>query len=121
MELFNLLCGHSRIYGRTDLSQEIELNFLHPHSFYYKIAIIVLVGIGCAAFFIHLPPIPQPLSYHQFADQRTLLGIPNFWNVILSFPLIMVSSWALYFLASAASDEHFIHPKEKIFYVVFFI
>ena len=27
-------------------------------------------------------PIPQPLDYHHFVDGRTLLGVPNFWNVV---------------------------------------
>jgi hypothetical protein len=35
-----------------------------------------------------LPPISQDQSYHQFADQRTILGIPNFWNVVSNFPLL---------------------------------
>ena len=28
-----------------------------------------------------LPPLLQNQDYHQFADQRELFGIPNFWNV----------------------------------------
>jgi len=31
-------------------------------------------------------PIAQPESYHAFADQRRILGIPNFWNVISNLP-----------------------------------
>jgi hypothetical protein len=31
--------------------------------------------------FFLLPPIVQNQNYHDFADQRTLFGIPNFWNV----------------------------------------
>jgi hypothetical protein len=27
-----------------------------------------------------LPPISQDQNYHDFADQRTILGIPHFWN-----------------------------------------
>lgn len=34
-------------------------------------AVLLLVG-----------PIPQPPAYHDFADQRLLLGIPHFWNVV---------------------------------------
>jgi hypothetical protein len=37
-----------------------------------------------------LPEIPQDLSYHQFADHRTLWKIPNFWNVISNLPFILV-------------------------------
>src|SRR5690349_14162088 len=29
-----------------------------------------------------VPPIPQDPSYHSFADQRTILGIRNFWNLV---------------------------------------
>jgi ceramidase len=37
-----------------------------------------------------LPPIPQDQSYHQFADQRTILGVPNFWNVVSNASFIAV-------------------------------
>jgi hypothetical protein len=40
-----------------------------------------------------LPPFLQNQSYHQFADQRTLFGIPNFWNVASNLPFIAVG-WA---------------------------
>jgi hypothetical protein len=42
-----------------------------------------------------LPPIAQDLSYHQFADQRTLLGMPNFWNVVSNVPFIAVGAVGL--------------------------
>jgi len=34
--------------------------------------------------------VPQDLSYHQFADQRTVFGVPNFWNVASSLPFLLV-------------------------------
>lgn len=42
-----------------------------------------------------LPPITQDQGYHQFADQRTLLGIPNFWNVVSNVPFIAVGAAGL--------------------------
>jgi hypothetical protein len=42
-----------------------------------------------------LPPISQDQSYHQFADQRTILGIPNFWNVVSNFLFIAVGAAGL--------------------------
>jgi len=30
----------------------------------------------------HLPVIAQDPAYHQMADQRTILGIPNFANAM---------------------------------------
>jgi hypothetical protein len=42
-----------------------------------------------------LPPIAQDQSYHQFADQRTIFGIPNFWNVVSNFPFLVVGGVGL--------------------------
>jgi Ceramidase len=42
-----------------------------------------------------LPPLLQDQSYHQFADQRELFGIPNFWNVISNLPFIAVGAIGL--------------------------
>jgi len=39
---------------------------------------------------ILLKPVPQDRRYHDFADRRTLLGIPNFWNVISNAAFLIV-------------------------------
>ena len=46
-----------------------------------------------------VPPIPQPQAYHGFADQRTLLGMPNFWNVVSNLPFILVGALGLRYVA----------------------
>ena len=43
-----------------------------------------------------LPPIPQDQSYHQFADQRAIFGIPNFWNVVSNLPFLAVGAAGLW-------------------------
>jgi hypothetical protein len=52
-------------------------------------AIIALMTVTLAALLL-LPPIPQDQHYHRFADQRMLLGIPHFWNVVSNLPFIAV-------------------------------
>jgi len=47
-------------------------------------AALSLVGL------VLLPPISQDQNYHDFADQRTILGIPYFWNVVSNLPFIAV-------------------------------
>src|SRR5262245_51870428 len=54
-----------------------------------------LAAVSIAALFLLVPPIPQPQSYHSFADQRTLLGIPNFWNVVSNLPFVLVGALGL--------------------------
>ncbi len=42
-----------------------------------------------------LPPLLQNQDYHQFADQRELFGIPNFWNVVSNLPFIVIGALGL--------------------------
>jgi Ceramidase len=65
---------------------------------YRRGAIIALLGLMAATLgaLLLLPPIPQDQAYHQFADQRTLFGIPNFWNVVSNIPFIFVGAAGLW-------------------------
>jgi hypothetical protein len=62
-----------------------------------KLPVIIFLGLMAASLagLLLLPPIPQDQSYHHFADQRTLLGIPNFWNVVSNLPFIAVGAAGL--------------------------
>ena len=42
------------------------------------LALAILPILGTILF---VEPFPQPPAYYDFADQRSLLGVPNFWNV----------------------------------------
>src|SRR5262245_44027782 len=63
-----------------------------------KHPLAVLLGLMAASLAILplLPPIPQDPNYHQFADQRSLLGIPNFWNVVSNLPFVLVGAIGLW-------------------------
>jgi hypothetical protein len=63
-----------------------------------------------------LPPIVQDPAYHRFADGRTLLGIPNFWNVASNLPFLLV---ALYGLRGLASRSAFLDAWERRAYAIF--
>jgi ceramidase len=53
---------------------------------------LALVGIIAAVF---VPRIPQDPAYHAFVDARTILGVPNFWNVLSNAPFIFVGLYGL--------------------------
>lgn len=57
-----------------------------------------------AAAVIALPPIPQDLAYHAFADRRTLAGVPNALDVLSNIPFLMVGLWGLFALRRAVPD-----------------
>jgi hypothetical protein len=60
--------------------------------------LVILLGLMVVSLagLLLLPPIPQDQSYHHFADQRTLLGVPNFWNVVSNLPFIAVGAVGLW-------------------------
>src|SRR5688572_13596645 len=55
----------------------------------YGLMVISLAGL------MLLPPLLQDQGYHVFADQRTLFGVPNFWNVVSNLPFIAVGAAGL--------------------------
>jgi len=59
--------------------------------------LIIFLGLMVAslAALPLLPPIPQDQDYHNFADVRAWLGIPNVWNVISNLPFIAAGAVGL--------------------------
>jgi len=57
-----------------------------------------LIGLVCAVAVLitfSFPAIPQDPAYHDFADDRMLLGIPNFWNVVSNAAFLAVGVFGL--------------------------
>ncbi|MGA9894843.1 MAG: ceramidase domain-containing protein [Xanthobacteraceae bacterium] len=61
-----------------------------------RISIVLGLMVASLGGLLLVPPILQDPAYHQFADQRTLLGTPNFWNVVSNFPFILVGAVGLW-------------------------
>jgi hypothetical protein len=56
----------------------------------------ILLGATTAGFVAAAmwPPVPQDPAYHNFADQRVLLHIPNALNVLSNVGFLLVGAWA---------------------------
>ncbi len=70
----------------------------------------ILILAACLVvvlFLIFAPPLPQSQSYHDFADRRTILGIPNFWDVISNLPFLVVGLMGLIKFRDVASRTLF--------------
>lgn len=78
--------------------------------------VVTALVVGAALL---LPPIPQPQSYHMFADRRGFLGIPNFGDVISNLPFAAVGLWGLVFLLGPNSN-HFSDALERWPYFIIF-
>jgi len=77
--------------------------------------------VACVIAAVLVPRIPQPQSYHNFADQRPWLGVSNFGDVASNVPFAVVGIWGLILLASRASRRRFIDQRERWPYVFVFL
>jgi hypothetical protein len=51
--------------------------------------ILVVVAGLLPLLFFGAAPILQPAGYHDLADQRSILGIGHFWNVVSNLPFVV--------------------------------
>ena len=81
------------------------------------LAVIALTMAGIA---LVLSPIAQPQAYHSFAEQRTLLGIPHFGDVVTNIAYVIVAVLGFVFLVSRDGKTVLAGYQERLPYFVFF-
>jgi hypothetical protein len=74
----------------------------------------------CLAVLFFLRPVALSADYHDFADKRRLLNIPNCLDVLSNLPFLAVGIGSLAWLARKASRKAFLLPEERWPYIVFF-
>lgn len=81
----------------------------------------LLIGSALAfvAAAVIVPAIPQPLSYHAFADCRAVWSIPNFFNVTSNLPFLVGGVAGISVIWSGGGN--FIGRHEQLPYLVFFL
>lgn len=60
------------------------------------ISVIALISV------FTIDPIAQDVAYHRFSDNRQIIGIPNFWNVISNLAFLLVGVFGTSQLLSGA-------------------
>jgi hypothetical protein len=65
---------------------------------------LILASCFVAGVIVALPPIPQDLEYHAFADQRTVFGVRNALNVLSNVPFFAVGIAGLIVLRRTAAS-----------------
>ncbi len=73
----------------------------------YHLPLLVTALLSVAAL-LH-GPIAQPSGYHDFADQRVLLGIPHFSDVLSNLGFALVAVWGWSHLAGASRHAGIVH------------
>ena len=80
------------------------------------IAVFTVICIFAAIFW---PAMPQPLDYHQFVDQRTFFGVPNFLDVASNIGFVVPGVIGL--IVTLNPNTRFVQRIERLPYVVFFL
>ncbi|MGZ8164444.1 MAG: ceramidase domain-containing protein [Methylobacter sp.] len=65
--------------------------------------ILAIVAVAIVAA-MTIKPIPQDPAYHNFADQRVILNIANFYNVLSNIPFIIVGVMGMQFVVSGRAN-----------------
>lgn len=82
------------------------------------------LAVGTAMWAWQRGPMPQDLAFHDFADQRTLFGIPHALNVLSNLPFVVIGSLGLGFLFGPQAlrpGGPFLAPGERWPFVLFFV
>ena len=89
-----------------------------------SLGLLVLLTAIVVVICCMLPRIPQPLSYHHFADRRSFLGIPNFGDVASNLPFAVIGIWGLVVPATIefqSGGGHFLDRREQWPYLFVFV
>jgi hypothetical protein len=66
---------------------------------YKREMVVGLLALGSFLPLLFMNPIPQDPAYHQFADAKSVWGIPNFLNVVTSLAFVFVGLLGFLFLS----------------------
>ncbi|WP_198649925.1 ceramidase domain-containing protein [Zobellella maritima] len=64
----------------------------------WRYLLLWLWVLGSLALVLSLGPLAQNQAYHEFADQRTLWGLPHALNILSNLPLLVVGCAGLLFV-----------------------
>lgn len=81
------------------------------------VPLLVVALVAVVVVVLHAP-IPQPSGYHAFADQRTILGVPHFWDVVSNLPFLFVGAAGLVLLLHGSAPGAL--PELRWAYLTFF-
>ncbi len=85
-----------------------------------RVGIIITISVVSVTALCFSPRIPLGSSYHDFADKRAILGIPNGLDVLSNLPFVFVGVWGIAWLFLKSTVAAFTDPRERLPYLVFF-
>lgn len=73
-----------------------QTNVVVMEDFNWRHCLLLVIVFGSLLWLYSLGSIPQNLAYHSFADQKKLVDVPNFFNVLSNIPFFIIGFLGLY-------------------------
>jgi hypothetical protein len=80
---------------------------------------IVAFTVASVAVAFLLPSMPQPVDYHEFADDRRLVGVANFLDVVSNAAFVVAGLAGM--IVTLYPRTPFEYARERLPYLVFFL
>lgn len=91
------------------------------HKYRGPLLLLGSFGLVLAIVVFFVEPIPQPTSYHHFADTRMFFGIDNFANVISNTGYALVGVWGVFSLLQQDMRDWFDDEPVRWAFILFFV
>ena len=85
----------------------------------YRLKIIVAIVFVAIIGVFSINPIAQDPGYHHFADQRGLINVPNFFDVISNLAFVIVGVMGIRLIGSGRATGGL--PELQAVYLTFFV
>jgi hypothetical protein len=85
-----------------------------------RVALVTALGAAGILLLILAPSTPIGPHYHEFADKRTIFGIPCAFDVLSNIPFLIVGVWGVAWLSTGAGRAAFLDWRERIPWWIFF-
>jgi len=85
----------------------------------YRLKIIVAIVVVAIIGVFSIDPIAQDPAYHHFADQRGLINVPNFFDVISNLAFVIVGVLGIRLIGSGRATGGL--PELQAVYLTFFV
>uniref|UniRef100_A0A914YSQ7 Alkaline phytoceramidase n=1 Tax=Panagrolaimus superbus TaxID=310955 RepID=A0A914YSQ7_9BILA len=102
--------------AQIDFPNDYTQKQIHRYC-YFTVGLVVIVFILAHVI---IPRINQVEGYHNYADQRFILGIPFFFNVLSNIPFLLVGILGMHLLWFGKMKEEKIDKIESNLYAAFF-
>ena len=79
-----------------------------------RLAVVIAVPVILIAVALSVSPFAQPIEYHNFADQRPWLGIPNFGDVASNVAFVIAAALGLALVMGQRGPQTFVEPLVRL-------